>query len=116
MLRRTETGTFPGWHRDQAISEALYAPLMRLCARFLIKEKGVNKQALDPVAHFHLTNGAGMEKINWRGDLSPRGISNSAGIMINYIYDLGQFEDNHEAYTSTGKIKASSDLRGLLKG
>ena len=106
----------PGWHRNQIASEALHAPLMRLCARFLIKEKGLNKQALDPVAHFHLSNGAGMEKINWRGDLSPRGISNSAGIMINYLYDLSRFEDNHEAYTSTGKIKASSDLRGLLKG
>ena len=106
----------PGWHRNPTASEALRAPLMRLCARFLIKEKGLNKRALDPVAHFHLTNGAGMEKINWRGDLSPRGISNSASIMINYLYDLGHFEDNHEAYISTGKIKASSGLRGLLKG
>ncbi len=106
----------PEWANNSTMSEALYAPLMRLCARYLIKEKGLNKRALDPVAHFHLTNGASMENLNWRADLSARGIKNSAGIMINYLYDLGRVEDNHEAYTSTGKIKATPAVRGLLKG
>jgi len=106
----------PEWHRNPTASEALRAPLIRLCARYLIKEKGLNKRALDPVAHFHLTNGAGIEKLNWRGDLSARGIRNCAGIMINYLYDLNRVEDNHEAYTLSGKVKASSALRGLLKG
>ena len=105
----------PQWPDDLTISEALHAPLMRLCARYLIKEKGLNKRTLDPVAHFHLTNGANIESLNWRADLSPRGIKNSAGLMINYLYDLGRVEDNHEAYTSNGKIKASSAVRGYLK-
>jgi|AP45_3_1055517.scaffolds.fasta_scaffold11329_1 malonyl-CoA decarboxylase len=106
----------PEWPSDSTMSEALRAPLMRLCARYLIKEKGLNKRALDPVAHFHLTNGANMEKLNWRADLSARGVRNSASIMINYLYDLGRVEDNHETYTSSGKIKASSAVRGFLKG
>ena len=106
----------PQWPSDSIMSEALRAPLMRFCARYLIKEKGLNKRALDPVAHFHLTNGANMESLNWRADQSARGIRSSAGIMINYLYDLGRVEDNHEAYTSSGKIKASAAVRGFLKG
>ncbi|MDA1089217.1 MAG: malonyl-CoA decarboxylase [Proteobacteria bacterium] len=106
----------PEWPNDVTVSEALYGPLMRLCGRYLIKEKGRNMRALDPVAHFHLTNGASMENLNWRADLSRRGIRNSAGIMINYLYDLGRVEDNHEDYTASGKIKASSSVRGFLKG
>ena len=104
------------WPEDQTVSEALRTPLMRLCAYYLVKEKGLKKQALDPVAHFHLTNGARMEKLNWRGDLSSRGVKNAAGMMINYIYDLSRVEATHEAYTSTGEVAASPAVRGLLKG
>ena len=106
----------PGWQDEQAISEALRRPLMRLAAHYLMKEKGLNKRALDPVAYFHLSNGASMESLNWKADSSPRGLGNSAGIMINYLYDLTRIEDNHEAYTSTGKINASSRMRSFLKG
>ena len=91
-------------------------PLLRLCSHYLLREKGLNKRALDPVAHFHLSNGASMERLNWRADLSKKGAENSAAIMINYLYDLGRVEDNHEAYTSTGKIKASAAITNLLKG
>ena len=104
------------WPDDLTVSEALHTPLSRLCAHYLINEKGRNKRALDPVAHFHLTNGARMEKLNWRGDLSSRGLENAAGMMINYLYDLSRVEDAHEAYTSTGEVAASSAVRGLLKG
>jgi malonyl-CoA decarboxylase len=106
----------PAWPENPAVSEVLRAPLMRLGARYLMREKGRNKRALDPVAHFHLTNGARMEVLNWRGDLSPRGVENAAALMINYLYDLSRVEANHEAYTSTGKVAASSAVRGLLKG
>ena len=106
----------PEWHNDRTMSEALRGPLLRLCSRYLMEEKGLNMRALDPVAHFHLSNGARMESLNWKGDLSSRGLKNSAGIMINYLYDLNRVEDNHEAYTSSGKINASSGLRNLLKG
>ncbi|HEX9701755.1 MAG TPA: malonyl-CoA decarboxylase family protein, partial [Rhodospirillales bacterium] len=104
------------WPNDRVKSEALREPLMRLCARYLAEEKAGGSRALDPVAHFHLTNGASMERLNWKGDLSQKGREQSAAMMMNYLYDLGRVEDNHEAYTSDGRIRISSSLRGILKG
>ena len=106
----------PRWLDDKTATEAMHGPLLRLCARYLAEEKGPQERALDPVAHFHLSNGANIERLNWRGDLSRKGRRQSAGIMANYLYDLSRVEDNHEAYTSTGKVAMSSDVRGLLKG
>ncbi|MDP6572510.1 MAG: malonyl-CoA decarboxylase [Rhodospirillales bacterium] len=99
-----------------AIGKIPCGPLMRLCARYLLQEKREDGAALDPVAHFHLSNGARMERLNWRGDRSPKGMAQSAGIMINYLYKLDDIGENHEAYTSEGEIVASSAVRGLLKG
>ena len=101
---------------EGAIGKIPRAPLMRLCARYLLQEKRKDGAALDPVAHFHLSNGARMERLNWQGDGSPKGSAQSAGIMINYLYKLDDIGDNHETYTSAGKIAASSSVRGLLKG
>ena len=55
-----------------------------------------------------------MEKLNWQGDLSTKGLRNSAGIMINYLYDLSSVENNHEAYTSAGHVVASQSVQNLL--
>ena len=106
----------PRWQDDRTKSEAMRGPLLHLCSHYLLREKGLNKRALDTVAHFHLSNGASMERLNWRADLSRKGTENSAAVMINYLYDLSRVEDNHEAYTSTGKIKASAAITNLLKG
>ena len=97
-------------------SAALRGPLLRLCARYLLLEKSARGRALDPVAHFHLTNGARMERLNWLADLSPKGIQQSAGIMINYLYRLADIEDNHEAYTGEGRSAASLAITRLAKG
>ncbi|MFQ5763707.1 MAG: malonyl-CoA decarboxylase [Rhodospirillales bacterium] len=105
----------PGWGDDESKSEAIRGPLMRLCARYAVEEKGQAGRALDPVTHFHLSNGARVERLNWWADPSAKGFRQSAGMMINYIYDLSRVEENHEAYTSTGKITASSAIRSLLK-
>jgi len=104
------------WNADEAVFQTLRSPLLRLCARYLIEEEGKNAQALDPVAHFHLANGATMGRLNWMGDNSVKGIRQSAGLMINYVYELNRIDDNHEAYTSSGKRAASSGLKNLLKG
>jgi len=106
------------WADDPAAGAALRGVLMRLCAQYLLQATRAedDQRALDPVAHFHLSNGASMERLNWRGDLSGRGLKQSLGIMINYRYTLSDVEANHEAYTSNGKRKASSALRSLLKG
>ena len=88
--------------------------LMRLCAHYLINEKR-ELGAADSVANFHLTNGAGIEQINWLGDLSQKGMKHSQGMMVNYRYKLSNIEKNHEAYVTNGEIKSSSQVRALLK-
>ena len=100
-----------GWHRDDALAQAARAPLLRLAARYLLNEKTPAGRALDPVAHFHLSNGARVERLDWRADLSPKGLQQSYGMMINYLYRLDAIEANHEAYSGEGKVAASSTCR-----
>lgn len=106
----------PDWPQDGPTSEALHGPLMRLAAQYLAVEKSNQGglRARDPVAHFHLSNGARIQRLNWLGDLSAKGLEQSAGVMVNYLYKLSHVEANHEAYTSSGKVAASSSVRSLL--
>ena len=104
-----------GWHQDQRIANALREPLLRLCARYLVRERAPSGRALDPVAHFHLSNGARIERLNWLGDVSAKGVQQSAGIMVNYLYRLGEIEVNHEAYREEGRVAAASALRNLAR-
>lgn len=94
--------------------EDLQKLLMRSCARYLLEARR-NDRALDRVAHFHLSNGARIERLNWAGDLSHNGIRQSAGIMVNYLYKLSDIEKNHEAYSSNATIAASTAVRKLLR-
>ncbi len=103
------------WPEEPAIAAALRAPLLRLCARYLVRERSRSGRALDPVAHFHLSNGARIEQLNWLGDLSEKGLQQSAGIMVNYRYQLGEIEANHEAYRGAGKVVAASAIQGLAR-
>lgn len=104
------------WANDPMIAETLRAPLTRLAARYVAQEKRVGQgRALDPVAHFHLSNGARVERLNWLADTSTKGMKQSLGLMINYLYKLDEIETNHESYSGTGKVAVSSDIRGLLK-
>ncbi len=104
----------PGWHRDEAALKVLKPILLRLCATYLVEAKA-GRRARDPVAHFHLSNGARMERLNWLADTSDNGLRQSAGMMINYRYKLAEIEANHEAYTGDGKISTSSQVRAHLK-
>ena len=88
---------------------------MPLAARYLLQEKRHNGQPIDPVARFHLGNGARIEKLNWLGDTSPRGLAQSAGIMVNYLYEPKDIEHNHENYAERGTIAASPAVKKLLK-
>jgi malonyl-CoA decarboxylase len=105
----------PDWHDQPQLVAALREPLLRLCARYLLRERAPAGRALDPVAHFHLSNGARVERLNWLGDVSPKGLQQSAGIMVNYLYRLADIEANHEAYRGEGRVAASSELRGLAR-
>lgn len=102
------------WRNSELIRQPLKTTLMRLCARYLIDEKS-RSRPLDPVARFHLGNGASVERLNWSGDLSEKGIDQSAGIMVNYLYDSDQIVSNHEAYVRDGIIAASSAVAKLAK-
>ena len=66
------------------------------------------------MARFHLGNGARLERINWLGDSAPRGIQESFGIMVNYIYDHDSIEENHEAFVRDRTIVRSPDVDALL--
>jgi malonyl-CoA decarboxylase len=111
----TKLLTRSDWYEDVPVAQALKAPLLRLAARYIINEKTPRGRALDGVAHFHLSNGARLERINWLGDLSPKGLQQSAGLMINYLYRLDDIEENHEAYTGDGRVTASQPVVRLLK-
>jgi len=106
-----------GWLREEAVSKAMEPVLTRLCAGYLLHESSPRnpKRARDPVAHFHLSNGARVERINWRGDISEKGIKESAGLMVNYLYDPTRIEDYHEEYVGEGKRPAASAIRRLAR-
>ena len=74
-----------------------------------------NDRPLDPVARFHLANGARVERLNWAGDTSQKGYEQSAGIMVNYLYRLEDIRANHEAFVGNGTVAISSALRQLVK-
>ncbi len=106
----------PAWWRDGALADALEEPLKKLATRYLVTAKGREGRASDPVAHFHLTNGARAERLNWMADQSERGLKQSYGLMINYLYRLGDIEANSTSYLSERKIAESGAMRTLLKG
>ncbi len=99
---------------EEEKAKDLRQTLLRLCARYLLEAKR-QKQVLDRVAHFHLTNGAKIKQINWAADLSRKGLEQSAGMMVNYLYDLPSIEKNHEEYRSQGEISASAAVKKLAK-
>jgi malonyl-CoA decarboxylase len=105
----------PAWH-EQEWAKALKAPLMRSCAHYLVEEKRPTGAAYDRVAHFHLSNGARVERVNWLANTAPEGFAQSLGLMVNYRYKLDDIENNHEAYTGEGRVKISSAVRGLVRG
>ncbi|MBV9827592.1 MAG: malonyl-CoA decarboxylase family protein [Alphaproteobacteria bacterium] len=105
----------PDWVEDSRTAAVLREPLLRLCARYLLQARAASGRALDPVAHFHLTNGARVERLNWLGDVSVKGLQQSAGVMVNYNYRLDHIEANHEAYRSEHKVAAASAVRSLAR-
>lgn len=100
---------------EQEAPEPLQELLLRCCARYLLQAKA-GVAPLDPVARFHLGNGARVERINWLADISSKGLSQSAGMMVNYAYRPKQIERNHEAYVNRGKIASSAAVRVMARG
>jgi len=103
------------WLDHPDLENAVRPILLRLAAEYLVRERREDGGALDPVANFHLSNGASLHRLNWAGDISEKGLEQSAGIMANYLYDDRKIEENHEAYRSRGTVASSVSVRTLLK-
>lgn len=95
--------------------EAVTAELSEIAAHYLVEAHSADGGAVDPVARFHLGNGARLENIHICADNSARGRSGSWGVMVNYLYDLSTIEKNHEAYSNAGEVITSAAVRRLLK-
>jgi malonyl-CoA decarboxylase len=105
----------PDWFEDAELASQLRSVIEPLAAYYFLKARTPKGRLIDSVARFHLGNGARLERIDWLGDLSPKGLRESAGIMVNYLYRLEDIEKNHEAYANQGEIAASSAVKKLLK-
>ncbi len=105
----------PAWATN-SVSVELLAPLLRgLAARYLLQARTASGRVIDPVARFHLGNGARLERINVMADPSPKGLAQAHAVMVNYLYDLDSIESNHEAFTNKGEVVASAEVRQLLR-
>jgi malonyl-CoA decarboxylase len=105
----------PLWWEQREDDEELRDLLSALAANYLLEAKGPDGRPIDPVARFHLGNGARLERINWLADTSANGLKQSHGLMVNYLYDPREIETNHEAYANLGQVAASRAVRNLAK-
>jgi malonyl-CoA decarboxylase len=111
ILARLDTGR---WLDDRVAAAEMRRQLVRLCAYYLIHAKQ-GRDPLDPVARFHLGNGARMERMNWLGDISAMGMRRSAGLMVNYVYRLDDVERNHEVYARDRQVVAARRFEVLAR-
>ena len=105
----------PNWFENAELTAQLRGVIEPLAAHYFLKARTSKGRLIDSVARFHLGNGARLERIDWLGDLSPKGLRESAGIMVNYLYRLEDIEKNHEAYANKDEIAASNAVKKLLK-
>ena len=105
------------WIREQGHEEVLEdnARLKAFAAHYLLGAKAENGRPLDPVARFHLNNGATVHRVHTRADLSEKGAQQSAGVMVNYLYDRDRISQNHESYANDQKIVASKEVTDLAR-
>jgi malonyl-CoA decarboxylase len=105
----------PHWWTDPEIFSQLEDPLMRAAAWYFVRARNARGGLVDPVARFHLGNGARLERINWLSDTSERAVAQGYGVMVNYLYDLDDIEKNHEAYAEGPTVVASGAVQRLLR-
>ena len=105
----------PNWPTKAAAREALNRILAPLAAHYFLYARSPAGRILDPVARFHLGNGARLERLNPLGDLSEAGLRQSHGLMVNYLYDLDHIEENHEAFANKNEVVASPAVRKLAR-
>ena len=100
---------------DEAALARYERPVRALIARYLVEARNGRGQPVDPVARFHLGNGASLHRVNWLANRSESALRTSGSVMVNYLYDLDTIEANHENYVQEGKVNASREVRTLAK-
>ncbi|MCJ2116599.1 malonyl-CoA decarboxylase [Methylobacterium sp. J-001] len=105
----------PDWHADKARAETVRKALIPAAAAYFLRAKNERGRPLDPVARFHLGNGARLDRINFLGDTAKKGLAQSHGLMVNYLYDLAAIEKNHETYANLGTVAASPAVTRELR-
>ena len=116
LLAAMKESGWPDSAPEAAELAEIKAALLALAAEYILVAKDKDGRSLDPVARFHLGNGARVERINWMADASVKGVRDAFGLMVNYGYDLKEIERNHEAYVNEGTVAAARAVRSLLKG
>jgi malonyl-CoA decarboxylase len=104
-----------GWWQRPDVREGLQEPLLRAAAWYFLHARNRRGLPLDPVARFHLGNGARLEQMHVHADLSDKGMRQSHGMMVNYLYDLDDIEKNHEAYAASRIVAASNAVKKLAR-
>jgi malonyl-CoA decarboxylase len=103
------------WWDSAGAIDQLREPMLRAAATYFMAGRTATGAPIDPVARFHLGNGARLERLDWPADLSERGRKQSYGLMVNYLYDLGDIEKNHEAYAESRTVIAAGPIRKLAR-
>ena len=107
---------FVRWLNDKSIDEGENEEiLLKQALIYLTSSDRKDKLPNDPVAKFHLGNGAILERINLNADLSSKGLNQSKGVMVNYLYNLETLEENHELFFKTKEVKQSDAIKSLRK-
>ncbi|MBW0004625.1 MAG: malonyl-CoA decarboxylase [Hyphomicrobiales bacterium] len=103
------------WLRADFPADTLREALLAAAAHYFLEARSPSGRPLDPVARFHLGNGARLERLNWPGDTSERGLREAHGLMVNYLYKLDDIETNHEAFVTRNEVVASHQVRRHLR-
>jgi len=103
------------WHSGASTAARLKPILLPMAAEYLLRERDDRGRVIDPVARFHLGNGARLERLCWLGDSSPKGLNESAGLMVNYLYDFPSLEANREAFAKGARVTVGEPVRRILR-
>ena len=105
------------WIKDEGLEKLVedQGMLKQITAHYLVEAKGKNRRPIDPVAKFHLGNGAIIHQINIDADLSEKGLLQSKGVMVNYLYDLSKISQNVEFFSKEGEISANTTIKSLSR-
>ncbi|MGV8937405.1 MAG: malonyl-CoA decarboxylase [Allorhizobium sp.] len=102
------------WADNEELKARVQPVLTAAAAWYFLRARNPGGRVIDPVARFHLGNGARLERINFLADRSPRAIRQSHGLMVNYLYSFDDIEKNHEAFATRSEVAAAGQVRKLV--